>query len=115
MRTIEAYVYRRALDIYATVVSEGIMNASTAMQQMEAELSLAYGPSNPRYELLRRLYLYSIGRQGGVNGPREGRSLWVKRSDARGRSAGLWIVALPNRTLRGAFSVRMRMHRACHE
>lgn len=50
--------YRRALDIYATLISDGTMDVPSAMGNLTKDLMAAYGPRNPRLNTIRRLYLY---------------------------------------------------------
>ncbi|KAG2453357.1 hypothetical protein HYH02_001581 [Chlamydomonas schloesseri] len=61
VRTPDAYAYRRMMDVFATLVSERAMDVPVAVAQMSKELQGIFGRNNPRFNLIRHLYRYSIG------------------------------------------------------
>ncbi|GIL56783.1 hypothetical protein Vafri_12094 [Volvox africanus] len=67
VRTLQAYAYRRLLDLYATKVSNDEMGLMEAQEQLAAELQKVYGTQNPRFKTIRLLYRYSIGLDDSVS------------------------------------------------
>ncbi|KXZ51311.1 hypothetical protein GPECTOR_13g798 [Gonium pectorale] len=88
VRTLQAYAYRRALDKYATAISEGT-DVSEALANMTQALAAVYNRKNARFDCIKRYYLYSIGYLDGV-GPSAGdQSVAGTRAPGLGRAAGI--------------------------
>ncbi|GLI66107.1 hypothetical protein VaNZ11_009817, partial [Volvox africanus] len=87
VRTLQAYAYRRLLDLYATKISNDEMGLTEAQEQLAAELQIVYGTQNPRFKTIRLLYRYSIGLDDSVSVTDQSETQLAPPAPSAGRSA----------------------------